>query len=79
MDIKVTELDETIRTLDKLAKDASAPEMARRMGAVRCPDHGQTPTNVAVIGDEARAEFCCAKLRGLAKAAVLAPIKKARW
>ena len=77
MDIKITGLDEAIRKLDKLAKDASAPEMVRRMRAVRCPVHGGAPTNVRAIGDEARAEFCCEKLRDLAKAAVLAPIKKA--
>ncbi|MFI5259824.1 MAG: hypothetical protein ACHQ01_09495 [Candidatus Limnocylindrales bacterium] len=76
MDVKITGLDEAIKKLDRLAKDASAPEMARRMGDVRCPDHGRTPTNVRVVGNEARAEFCCDKLRKMAMEAVLGPVRQ---
>ena len=74
MDIKVTGLDEASKKLDKLAKDASAPEMARRMREVRCPDHHVGPTNVRVVGNETHAEFCCEKLRSMAASAATDPI-----
>jgi len=68
MDFKITGMDEAIKELDRLAKNASAPEMAKRMRAMRCPDHHVAPTNVRVIGDEARAEFCCERFRKTAVA-----------
>lgn len=75
MEIKITGLDQVIRKLDKLAVDASAPQMAKRMGNSRCPIHGRAPTNVRVVGTEVKAEFCCEKARKLAMGAALQPIQ----
>jgi hypothetical protein len=75
MEIKITGLDEAIRKLDELAAETSAPQMARRMGSVRCPVHGTVPTNVRVVGTEVKAEFCCDKARKLALDAALRPIR----
>jgi hypothetical protein len=74
MEVKITGLDEAIRKLDKLAQDASASEMAKRMARVRCPVHGVAPTNVRAVGAEVKAEFCCERLRKLALDAALRPI-----
>ena len=63
VNFKVTGLEKVLKDLDKLAKDASAPEMAKRMRSQRCPDHGLAPSNLRVVGNEVRAEFCCERLR----------------
>lgn len=75
MEFKITGLDELRRKMEKLAADAKPEAMAKRMSAVRCPVHGESPKNVRVAGNEAHAEFCCEKLRDLAAAAVRAPFK----
>ncbi len=61
--VKITGLDDLMKRLDGMSKAASAPETARRMRQLRCPDHHVGPTNVHVVGNEARAEFCCEKFR----------------
>jgi len=66
MDIKITGLDDLQRKLDRMARAADPQDMARRMRASRCPDHGKAPTNVRVVGDEVKADFCCEKARDLA-------------
>ena len=75
MDFKIKGLDELTRKLDRLAKDATPAATAERMRGVRCPDHGEYPTNVRVVGDTTEAEFCCEKLRKLATDAALKPIR----
>jgi hypothetical protein len=77
VDIKITGLDELQRKLSRAAKAASPSEQARRIRGTRCPDHGQAPTNVRVIGDRVTAEFCCAKARDRAMKASTDQITRA--
>jgi hypothetical protein len=77
MDIKITGLDDLQRKLDGIAKAGDPQEIARRMRATRCPVHGKGPTNVRVVGDEVKGDFCCARARDLASKAVQDGITRA--
>jgi hypothetical protein len=75
---KVEGLDKLLRELKQLEKDVSAPEMAKRMRPIRCPEHGTSARDIRVIGHEVKAEFCCERLRDLALSAAAAPIRGRR-
>lgn len=77
MDFKFDGFDELQRKLDRAAKAASPRETARRIRATCFPVHGEAPTNVRVVGNETKAEFCREKARDLAMNAATDPIKKA--
>lgn len=66
MDIKITGLDDLQRKLDKMAKAAQPEQMATRIRATRCPDHGTAIAQATAAGHRIEATFCCDKARAIA-------------